>query len=431
MKGTKWNGDYFATKGCTRSDGSHMFSVGNLVAFEVTTFSSPDGRRYSYGCIPSQNNYLLQEEIVLGEHDNTESNRYGSGSYDIKKIVELKDAFWHERSTQLIYKTFLLQILESNENVFVGGFISGDIAEVRNHPGKFLHIYEIPEGYRGCKAESFTETVEKISLQKKQEDEAAAEAVNRDFWGVELSFGITTHGGWYKPSINFGTYEITPQHEHDSSGTTLGKIKIMPCVPEGAHQIYIWGYPVSLYIKKGEQPYISMCASSSFGNSQSWWYDSHYSTSIEKGWIFVDGEDIFQPTRDNVQKNVAERAAKRKASFETLSVEITEKYGDEVFKAVLRKKGKVLRVLSALKNMVDPTGVAKPDILKAISLTDDGSEIANLINFVKSGVNPSKAAKVAEKAGAWKYLMDVFPGVKFEGRFDEAAAALAIYGKNW
>lgn len=440
MKVTQWIGDATITKGCGSGRGEYYFSVGELVAFKVETYSSPDGRNYSYGCIPFQADYLLQEEIILEEYDNStypgEPGVGPVGGMNQRWVTESEDIFWHEYDTQIVFKTFLLQILEHDKNVFAGAFISGDVAEVRNHPGKFLHIYEIPEGYRECKGGTFAATVAAINLQKEQEDAAAKKAVEQNYRGVDLDFGITTRGGWYEPFVGFGTYRITPQHEYDGSCTSLGKIKIMPCVPQGYYQFYIWGHPVYLQIKNdGTMPYIGICSSHSWNNSQSWWLNHHKSTNIQKGWIFVNGEDVYSETLEKVsetkQKNAQEQAEKadaRAKKFEELSKTVTEKYGEEVLKIALKKKGQVLAVLTAL-SQVEPASLN--DVKKSLRLGGNPIEILNLLELSRAKIFPGFAGKIASKAGAWKYLFDTLPGVQFSGYFDDARAALKIYSENW
>lgn len=430
MRGTTYDGSHFANKGTSRSKGESMFSVGNLVAFRYYWFCSPDGRSSSRGMCPKTDEYLLQEEILLEEYENTTSNRYGSGDYDVRKIVELPDVFWHEHITTLDYETFALQILENNENVFKNSFISGDIAEVRNHPGKFLHIYEIPKGYRDCKAETFTATVAAINLQKEQEDADAAKAVAQNYRGVPLDFGITSRGGWYKPSANFGTFEISPMHEHDNSSTSLYKMVIMPCVPDGMLQFYVGGMPVSLFLKDGEEPSMSACVSSSWANSQKWWYDELDASAIQKGWIFVDGEDVFERTIGSIKYHRDKKIAKRNEKFQELSEAVTEKYGEEVLKMAIGKKGQVLATLSALADC--QVEVDLVDVKKILNLGIDPAVAANLLVLVAAKVDTFQAAKVAENAYAWAYLSNALPAeVIFTGRFDDAARALEVYSKNW
>lgn len=429
MKGTSYDGSYFANKGTSRSEGELMFSVGNLVAFGYSHYCSPDGRSSKSGLCPTANNYLLQEEIVLEEYDNTTRDSYGSGKYDVKKIVELPDVFWHTYSTNLLKKVFILQILDNDKNVFKNNFIPGDISEVRNHPEKFLHIYEIPSDYYGCERKSFQDTVDFINLKKKQEDEYTDKVLEKNFRGVELDFGITTRGGWYQPSASFGTSKIARAHEHDDSRTSLGKIVIMPCVPEGCYKMYIWGYPVSLYLRNGQCPDISILTSSSCCNSQSWWYNELDSTTIKKGWIFVNGKDIFESTIEIVEKNHHEKVVARNVKFEKLSKVVAEKYSEEVLKLVFRKKGLVLSILKVLSESEVQLPIS--EMKKIFHLSNSAPVIANLMACVASGVDTFKAAKVAKKAFAWAYVCDALPNIGFVGYFDDAIKALEIYSQNW
>ena len=426
MKGTTHNGSHFANKGTSRSEGESMFSVGNLVAFSYYHYCSPDGRSRSRGLCPTMGDYLLQEEITLKEYNNTTSNQYGSGNYDIRKIVELSDVFWHKYSTQIRYKTFLLQILESDKNVFTDGFIAGDIAEVRNHQGKFLHIYEIPEGYRECKAVTFDATVKAINLQKKQEDDLEAKKVASRYRGIDLVFGITTRGGYYASSASFGQYTYQVAHEYDSSGRAHYKMKIMPCVPNGYYQFYLGSTPMSLNVTDGE-PSIDTMTDTHWANSQSWRYSEITEVNIKKGWIFVDGQDVYEATKKTVDEMQAEKRTARKEKFENISETVTEKYGEEILKLATKKKGQVLATLSVLAN--SQSDVSEADVKRILKIGGDSATIGNLLAIVAAGVNPYKAAKVAEKAYAWAYLNNAFPSVEFTGYFDDAKEALEIYSK--
>lgn len=428
MKGTSYNGSHFANKGTSRSSGEEMFSVGGVVAFRYDHYCSPDGRSHSSGCCPSTKNYLLQEEILLEEYNNTESDRYGSGDYDVKKIVELPDVFWHEYSTQLVWKTFLLGVLDINKNVFLNECLSGDITEVRNHPGKFLHIYEIPEGYRGCKKETFTETVDAINQQKKQEDNRQNQLISDNFRGHELIFGITA-SGWYASRASFGKYSVQLAHEYDSTRRNHYKIVIMPCVPNGDYSFYVQGIPMSLHLREGQEPSIDTFTQTHWANSQSWKYCEIQTLSIEKGWIFVEGEDVFCNTKKRIEDREAERKSARSSKFQELSKAVAEKHGEEVLKLALRKKGSVLSILKTLSE--SSAQVEFADFKKVLELSNSAPVIANLIVCIAGKVDVYKATKVAEKAYAWAYLHSALPGIGFTGHFDDASKALEIYSKNW
>lgn len=431
MKGTSWNGSHFANKGTSRSEGEEMFSVGNLVAYKYSHYCSPDGRSSASGVFPTTKGYLLQEEITLEEYDNTTSDRYGSGDYDVRKVVDLPDMFWHVYypNSYTTPKRFLLQISNSDQqNVFTNSFIFGDIAEVRNHQGKFLHIYEIPEGYRECKAESFTETVEKINLQKKQEDSFEAEKVAKRYRGVELIFGITA-SGWYASRASFGKHSVQLAHEYDSTSRNHYKLVIMPCVPDGSYQFYIGGTPMSLYLQDGREPSIDTLTDTHWANSQNWKYCEIQTLSIEKGWILIDGEDVYENTKKTVDELQAAQKNARKSKFEELSKAVTEKYGEEVVKTVSRKKGAVLGILKALGESQVQANIE--DVLKALKLSDIPGVVGNLIALAAVGADTFHAAKIAAKARAWKYLYDNFEEVAFTGYFDEAKEALVLYAEHW
>ncbi|MCF7831502.1 MAG: hypothetical protein K9M36_01285 [Candidatus Pacebacteria bacterium] len=405
-----------------------MFSVGNLVAFRYNYYSSPDGRSSSRGLCPTTNHYLLQEEILLEEYDNTSHDGYGGGDYDIREIVEMSDIFWHEYSADVVLKTFLLQVLETNKNIFFNNFISGDIAEVRNHPGRFLHIYEIPEGYRECEAETFEATVEKINLQKKQEDDFEVEKVAKRYRGIELVFGITANG-WYASRASFGKHSVQLQHKHDDTRRSHYRLVIMPCVPNGSYQFYIGGTPMYLHLQDGREPSIDTLTNTHWANSQSWKYCEIQTLTIEKGWIFINGEDVFENTKKIIDELRASQKSARNNKFEELSKIVAEKHSEGILKLVLRKKGSVLAILKVLSE--SPTQVEIVDLVKILELSSSAPVIANLIDFVASKVNPFKAAKVAEKAYAWSYLRNALPGVGFTGYFEDASTALQIYSKNW
>ena len=180
MRGTTWNGNFFAPRGMCSSDGKGMFSVGGLIAFQTVSHSSPDGKQYHYGCDLSSAGYSLQDEIVLEEFDRTEASEFGSGSYDVQSVVELHDIFRHEKSSsERGTKQFLCSILEHGDRLLPQEIASARIEEVRNHPGKFLHVYEVGDGpfKLSEKATSFEEAIAAII--------AAADSVNTEMERLE------------------------------------------------------------------------------------------------------------------------------------------------------------------------------------------------------------------------------------------------------
>lgn len=438
MKGTEWNGDYVATKGMTRSDGRHMFSVGGLVAFDVTTFSSPDGRSFSYGCTPTASSYILQEEILLEEFNRTEIDpHYHCGNMDVQKIVELRDEFWHVRRDPISKETFLLGVLDTSENIFAG-FISGEITEVRNHPGKFLHIYEIPEGYRGCKGETFEATVDAINLQKKQEDEHYDELVAKNWRGMELVFGITA-SGWYASRASFGRHGVQRQHEHDSTTRNHHTMVISPEVPCGdtdghgcSYRCFYLpdGTPMSLALWSNREPSIDTLTDTHWANSQSWHYSEIQTMYIKPGWIIVDGVDVYDCTKQIIDKNRAEQAALRKTKFaeakaKAIEAGFTEAQTGQIIK--LAMKGKVIAMLSLAARLAEKHGT---DFALQVFVDLKGKSPVVTENYAfllahASEIKLSSAKRAAERAGAWSYLQALVPGYG-TGYFDDAMTALQL-----
>jgi len=428
VKGTAYNGSHFTRKGTSRAEGISMFSVNNVVAFSYKSFCSPDGRSYSRGICPTTTDYLLQEDIVLEEYDNTVSNRYGSGNYDTKKIVELSDVFWHEYSTQNARNIFLLQVLDSNKNIFADAFIEGDIAEVRNHRGKFLHIYKIPERYFINRVISFEETVKAINLKKKQEDSFEEEKELNRYRSIDLIFGITS-SGWYASSASFGDHSVELQHEHDNTKRSHYTLRIADCVPKGRYEFYLLnGTPISLHVSDGE-PIIDTMTDTHWANSQSWKYSKITELTFNEGWFTVDGVDVYLPTKEKIEEESASIKSARMSRFEDLSVPVREKYGEEVLKIVTKKKGSVLAMLDVLSK--NPFAISNNEMKKAINFSDTADLLENLLAIIAAEVEPTKAAKVAEKGYAWAYLHNALPEIEFTGRFDDAHTALQIYSEEW
>jgi len=267
----------------------------------------------------------------------------------------------------------------------------------------------------------------RIQQAKKIRLDAEARMVWRT--GAEFSFGITTRGGWYKPSAGVGEWKIVPQHEHDDSRTRLGKMKISPKVPYGMHYLYIWGYPIALYLQEGQEPSLSLCASSHWANSQNWGYDHHFSTSLQPGWIFVDGEDVYLSTKEKVDANRAEQVATRNAKFaeakaKAIEAGFTEAQIGQIIK--LAQKGKVIQTIFAAVRLHKYGSGLVLQIVKDLR-GEDPVVMENYIFLVANAakIRLSSAERAAEKAGAWAYLNALIPGYGV-GYFDHARTALSL-----
>ncbi len=435
MKGFVYNGDATITKGCGSSYGERFFAVNDLVAFKATDYSSPDGNSHRHGCIPSKEKYLLQEEIFLEEFDNSTYPGPGVGpvgSLDVKKIKTMPDEFWCEFWTEREFLSFVLQVLESEENVF-SGFIPGDISEVRNHPGKFLHIYNIPKGYWKCKKNTFADTVSAINLQKMQEDEAA-EIIRRFEAGEKIGLEAM------KNAYLYAFQGLTNRYEYFRLAQKAGlEITISVARANGhketAETLLSWREAgVTDTDLKSVESGKDSCCNHHYYFKRSGWKNNFYLAAETYGLEAVRFLVLKSLTPESLKQHIAveaeaERLRKeeRKAFFNELTKSVTEKYGEEILKIALRKKGKIIATLQTLSSSV----LGVEEIYKILSLTTEVSVIANLIEFVEKRVKPGKAEKTAECARAWAYLRAVFPDVAFSGCFDDALLALLIYAENW
>ena len=146
--------------------------------------------------------------------------------------------------------------------------------------------------------------------------------------------------------------------------------------------------------------------------------------------ISESGFPLLEEERNEAEAKVkAEAKEKRARIFPELSKIVTEKYGEEVLKLALRKKGSVLAILKVLSESAVQIELA--ELEKIFGLTSSAPVIANLMACVAGEVDTFKSARVSEKAYAWAYLHNALPGVPFKGYFDDAKEALEIYSKNW
>ncbi len=167
MQGTTWNGSASVTKGTGRYDTSAMVAIGGLVAFATSRGCSPDGRQSWGGCKPTQEGYLLQEEILLEEYSRPRKLNSSLSVDDTKEIFEIPEIHWINGWNSYNSWDYLLFISDSLESEFQ--FFESEITEVRNHPGKFLHIYKVARDFISCEKSSLEDT-KKAILEKVQDE---------------------------------------------------------------------------------------------------------------------------------------------------------------------------------------------------------------------------------------------------------------------
>jgi hypothetical protein len=442
MKGTTYNGGYFASKGTCRSEGISMISVGNLVAFSYKHSSSPDGRDGRDGANLLSSPYLLQEEILLEEYNNTQEDKFHSGNYDYKKIVDIADVWNHEEGCWQRFggyiNKFICSIMDTDvpqlQNLFAQGM---RIEEVRNNPGKFLHVYLLDDA-------DFI-----IALNQKSFDEAIA-AVKKDSSKNKAAFGLAnwkigapipvqySKQDYYSPGASVGG-DGTSSSDTWCSHSRSAFLSIMPCVPAGDHNIYIFGYSASINIPNRTEnslPCLNLNVQRHWANSQNWRETPLTETKIEKGWFFFNGEDIYEATMTEAKKNRDAQITARNEKFAAAKTAAMEAgFTDNQITQLLKiGKGKTINLLTTAATISRLDCFTADLAFSTINLLrnencDVISNYAGLVSKSKS-IDYSRIKKVNQKASAWAYLRSALPEVKFSGYFDDALRAVKLTIEN-
>lgn len=414
-----------------------MFSIGNLVAFSYSHYCSPDGNDGRSGTNLLGADYSLQQEIVLEEYDNTESDKYGSGNYDRKKVVELSDVWKHEESSWQRFgghnHNFLCTVLGTQEPQIGEPFVKGQrIEEVRENPGRWLHVYEVDDTDFTIseKATSFEEAIQKIKTESPK-NKAAYGLAN---WAKGEEFPVWYYKqDYYAPSAGVGG-----DGTHGGSWCTsedAGWLRIMPCVPAGNYSVYIFGGAGYIHVPNrdfdGQLPSVGLNVYTHWANSQSYNRLPLTETTIQKGWFFFNGEDISEKTIAIVKENIVGIVANRKAKFaeakaKALEVGITETEIGQISK--LAGKGNVISRLSLATRLVVDQKQGINFVLQIFTdLLGQNTAVIENYSYLVAHAHEIKlsSAKRATRAYAWKYLQDLIPGYG-TGYFDEAMEALML-----
>lgn len=438
MKGTEYNGSHFASIGSSRSEGTSMFSIGGLVAFSYRHYCSPDGNDGRTGVNLITAGYFLKEDIVLEEYNNTKSDKYGSGNYDRKKVVELSDVWKHEESSWQRFggycRNFLCSILDTQDPQIGDPFTKESrIEEIRENPGHWLHVYEVDDTdfAIGEKATSFEEAIQKIKSESPK-NKAAHGLAN---WAKGEEFPVwCSKQDYYAPHAGVGG-DGTPIGGDWATSVRAGWLRIMPCVPTGQYTVLIFGWAGCISVpdrKTEEVPRISLSANTHWANSQSYRDQPLTETNTQKGWFFFNGEDMYEATVAEVQKNRTEQVASRNAKFtevktKALEAGITETQISQIIK--LAGKGKVITMLNLATKMVAEQKY-RIDFVLQIFTNLWGKSSALIENYAflvahATEIKLSSAKKAVEKAYAWSYLGVLIPGFG-AGYFDDAMEALKL-----
>ena len=494
MKGTKWNGDHFANKGCSSSYGKGMFSVGGLVAFQTERSSSPDGRQSHSGVDLSSAEYFLQEEIGLTEWDNTTSDQYGSGDYDVQTVIELEDRFTHEKSSSSYgTKQFLCSILENHHPVFPKEIAGARIEEVRNHPGKFLHVYSVGDGPFGLaeKAASFEEAVtsinntfdslriemdgleiiaaEKHALGLKFTEEGIKLAIirakksygNDSYWNEsfkdekvsqlealllivdDLNNGnaitmVSTAAYYSKPSYRFinrdSDIPVLSLGTDDHFGRSVRDSdlvikKIVKKVKLNDGRTYCGSFKDSTLIDVFQEVSGEMNYNTNLYTS---YCNSQSWNESVHDYTFTRFE--IETGAEGVMVEYNDHAKKQKQArsekFNDLSEKIKTRFGENILKLILKEKGSVLSLMSVIS---EKTNITEEDIKLALEVGHGKPSpvLEVLIKVVADRPDQVRVRKVVAKASAWAYLSNAKLDYSGgkKGYFDDTITALGIYSE--
>jgi hypothetical protein len=200
---------------------------------------------------------------------------------------------------------------------------------------------------------------------------------------TELIFGITI-SGWYASRATFGEKEIIPQHEHDGTYRHHYKLVIASHVPNGTYSFYNEKTPMSLTISSEENPIIDVLTHTHWANSQSWDHCEIFALNIQKGWFFIDGEDVYENTVKIINENKKSRSFELSQKFNAAKTAVIEAGFCEEDIAILIKvapKGKVINLLVAVSVIVQD-GISTEAIIR-ICETLKGENPSVVQNYVE------------------------------------------------
>jgi hypothetical protein len=490
MKGVIWNGNTIANKGSTTSRGRGMFSVDGLIAFQTSSHCSPDGNDSSYGCDPTISKYLLQEEIELCEFDNTLVNQYGSGSVDRHKIVELNNLFCHSSCGNKV-EDFLFAICDDAEPRLSNGVAKATrIEEVRDNPGKFLHVYQVgSSAYRSAKdCSSFEESVKKINdlntemqdniqelektAAKKRENENVSftkEGIEAAILNAQISYGEDTRWGDSLKEGKISDMAALRECIADlNKGEAIAMMYKSPCYSKPDNtQIYgdkdvrtlsigtadpfdraVRGESLLAYKIVKKIPYKGRIYCGSFeaggvvdvfqtkdgsithetNRYESWNNSQHWEEQVrDYNLPRFEIETGEEGLMSKYNQEGAARKSERCSKFEKFSTKIVERFGEDALTAAKKHKGTLLKDMENLLRLEE----ASPDMTIKILNASRGATLSNLVSLVNFNPLTEKIKNITKKANAWVYIESVLPFVKLDnGDFSEAIAALTIYGEG-
>lgn len=227
-----------------------------------------------------------------------------------------------------------------------------------------------------------------------------------------VDFGID-FSGYYLPVASLGVHPVVLLHEHDITKRYHYKMTILPCAHKWEGRFYLPdGVPI--YISLVDEPRISVFGETHYGNSQNWRYSKIETLEIKKGWIFVDGVDVYDVTKKIIDENKAKKLADHqqkfaKAKTEAINAGFTE---DQIEKIVrFSGKGQIIAMMNLATRMVaEHTNEFILEVFGELRGTSPAViEVYSFLAVNAAAIRIENLKRATEKAEAWSYLYNLVP----------------------
>lgn len=456
------NNSSFADKGTCCSDVTKTLSVQDLVLLTIDYYCSPDWRNHRRRILNID--LFPKENDLPDEYDNTESNKYGSGTYDY--LV-------HNKENDKIFEYWEWDQLSWKKNYFRVSpddtVLLPDIETVEPCNWWYFHHIVIDNKcwYKTVDGKTIQEVINGLIDQKREKERVAEyREKNGDIW-IELPF-TEYYQWWYETKVYMWDAHWTPAHEHTNETRTTNKILVKYWKPGDSINFYYWDWfykwaRYTLSIDENKKIDIYIHTGHSRNNQQKWWYVELKDSNIQKWQIFINGVDVYESTIARLSEYKKEQKEKRNTAFAELKeLFINEaNFSEDEFKELTKYPWKwwILWFLSIVKTMLmltgDSTRITKEELfdwIKDIKNIDKkyfseitkkmtGFEIYSMNSFIlrnyillkknKEAIKYSVAKRVVDKAHAWQYLYDSMPWITLVGDFNDSILALRIALDNW
>lgn len=439
MYGYTKNKSSFSDRPCvlSRQDTTTMFSVDGIVGFETQYKSSPDGADCFKGQDMLSAPYFTQAEIdsQFEEYDNTKVWRSGDGVYDTcarQKLKSLWALFSEEcqRFTGCKNSHYIFGIKDVDQPLLDKRFLLGcRIEEVRENPGKFLHVYKISKA-------SYD-----IVMDKCNGFDKAVAMIKKEAPIIKANYGLKhwREGAPLLVMQQNGNIFVVGDKEEDDDGARTVWLKIAIGVKPGRYTVNIFGWDVYLHIPEDYEasPRIDDTSRVTYWGKS--YYEDITKPHISLGMFFLNNIDVYPQTMDSIRRTATRYKNQRVFKFEELENKLLQAGMSQstITKIVDQaKKGAVLRNLSVATEIFSLLGDEKRvfELMQKLADRSPGVIInyAWLISEHEEGrINWHNLSLVIKKAYAWDYIRNVFPNLEQLGCFDDTMEAFKLFQRDF